>query len=222
MSMSAAKQRRFMPRTATYFCSWSTISTRSRRADLRRIAGSYFRGFYCWNSEVGAKDPRDRLVLSPRRLPEPQSLGRRGFQEITIRHSKFAASRFAQEAAPALTRFANSSPIPSSTASKRRARRSSRAATRTASEFLRKRGFSKGRRRRSSRACSPRKDIRRRACLISCRGLRRWRARSRTRTRGSIWRRGRRSCSTAPRELLSDLLSKALLEFAAFFRGRRP
>ena len=34
------------------------------------------------------------------------------FQEITIRHSKYAASRFAHEAAPALTRFAESSPAP--------------------------------------------------------------------------------------------------------------
>jgi len=34
------------------------------------------------------------------------------FQEITIRHSKYAASRFAHEAAPALSRFAESSPAP--------------------------------------------------------------------------------------------------------------
>ncbi len=42
-----------------------------------------------------------------------QSLGRRGFpEEITIRHSKYAASRFAREAAPALLNSANSSPNP--------------------------------------------------------------------------------------------------------------
>lgn len=34
------------------------------------------------------------------------------FEEITIRHSKYAASRFAHEAAPALQNFANSSPVP--------------------------------------------------------------------------------------------------------------
>jgi hypothetical protein len=34
------------------------------------------------------------------------------FEEITIRHSKYAASRFADEAAPALLNFANSSPMP--------------------------------------------------------------------------------------------------------------
>src|SRR3546814_15702919 len=35
--------------------------------------------------------------------------GAEGFEEISIRHSKFAAGRFAQEAAPALERFAPSS-----------------------------------------------------------------------------------------------------------------
>lgn len=38
--------------------------------------------------------------------------GVEGFEEITIRHSKYAASRFAHEAAPALERFATSSPAP--------------------------------------------------------------------------------------------------------------
>jgi hypothetical protein len=33
-------------------------------------------------------------------------------EEITIRHSKYAAARFAHEAAPALESFANSSPAP--------------------------------------------------------------------------------------------------------------
>jgi hypothetical protein len=36
--------------------------------------------------------------------------GAENFQEIRIRHSKFAANRFAGEAAPALTHFADSSP----------------------------------------------------------------------------------------------------------------
>ena len=38
--------------------------------------------------------------------------GVENFEEINIRHSKFAASRFAHEAAPALTRFADCSPRP--------------------------------------------------------------------------------------------------------------
>src|SRR5258706_2715686 len=70
----------------------------------------YFRGFYCWNSEVGAKTLGIasfylRAVCQNRNL-----WGVEGFEEITIRHSKYAASRFAHEAAPALERFATSSP----------------------------------------------------------------------------------------------------------------
>jgi hypothetical protein len=70
----------------------------------------YFRGFYCWNSEVGSKTLGIasfylRAVCQNRNL-----WGVEGFEEITIRHSKYAASRFALEAAPALDRFARSSP----------------------------------------------------------------------------------------------------------------
>jgi hypothetical protein len=72
----------------------------------------YFRGFYCWNSEVGSKTLGIasfylRAVCMNRNL-----WGVENFEEITIRHSKFAAQRFAHEAAPALTNFANSSPAP--------------------------------------------------------------------------------------------------------------
>lgn len=72
----------------------------------------YFRGFYCWNSEVGSKSLGIasfylRAVCMNRNL-----WGVENFEEITIRHSKFAAQRFAYEAAPALTSFANSSPAP--------------------------------------------------------------------------------------------------------------
>lgn len=43
---------------------------------------------------------------------EPSSLpdGVEGFEEITIRHSKYAGNRFVHEVAPALDSFANSSP----------------------------------------------------------------------------------------------------------------
>jgi hypothetical protein len=72
----------------------------------------FFRGFYCWNSEVGAKTLGIasfylRAVCQNRNL-----WGVEDFEEITIRHSKYASSRFAHEAAPALTRFVNSSPLP--------------------------------------------------------------------------------------------------------------
>lgn len=72
----------------------------------------YFRGFYAWNSEVGSK----ALGIASfylRGVCQNRNLwGVESFEEITIRHSKFAAQRFAYEATPALTSFANSSPAP--------------------------------------------------------------------------------------------------------------
>ncbi|HVH76564.1 MAG TPA: DUF932 domain-containing protein [Stellaceae bacterium] len=72
----------------------------------------YFRGFYSWNSEVGSKTLGIasfylRAVCQNRNL-----WGVEGFEEITIRHSKYAPDRFAYEAAPALEKFAESSPQP--------------------------------------------------------------------------------------------------------------
>ena len=72
----------------------------------------FFRGFYCWNSEVGAKTLGIasfylRAVCQNRNL-----WGVEDFQEISIRHSKYAANRFAHEAAPALANIADSSPRP--------------------------------------------------------------------------------------------------------------
>ncbi len=72
----------------------------------------YFRGFYCWNSEVGSKT-LGIASFSLRAVCMNRNLwGVENFEQITIRHSKFAAQRFAHEAAPALTSFANSSPAP--------------------------------------------------------------------------------------------------------------
>ncbi|MGA0599213.1 DUF932 domain-containing protein [Caulobacter sp. KR2-114] len=72
----------------------------------------YFRGFYCWNSEVGSKT----LGLASfylRAVCQNRNLwGVEDFQELTLRHSKYVASRFAHEAAPALDAFANASPAP--------------------------------------------------------------------------------------------------------------
>jgi len=103
----------------------------------------YFRGFYCWNSEVGSKTLGIasfylRAVCMNRNL-----WGVENFEEITIRHSKFAAQRFAHEATPALTSFANSSPAPF-IAGIRSAREQIVARTEEDRDgFLRKRGFSK-------------------------------------------------------------------------------
>ena len=103
----------------------------------------YFRGFYCWNSEVGAKTLGIasfylRAVCQNRNL-----WGVEDFEEITIRHSKYAASRFAHEAAPALTRFANSSPMPFVNSIKAARERIVARTDDERTEFLRKRGFGK-------------------------------------------------------------------------------
>ncbi len=103
----------------------------------------FFRGFYCWNSEVGAKTLGIasfylRAVCQNRNL-----WGVEDFEEITIRHSKYAASRFAHEAAPALTRFANSSPLPFINGVKAARERIVARNDDNRTDFLRKRGFSK-------------------------------------------------------------------------------
>ncbi|MEM6898794.1 MAG: DUF932 domain-containing protein [Pseudomonadota bacterium] len=103
----------------------------------------FFRGFYCWNSEVGAKTLGIasfylRAVCQNRNL-----WGVEDFQEITIRHSKYAANRFAHEAAPALTTFADSSPRPFIEGIRSARERIVARSDEDRTDFLRKRGFSK-------------------------------------------------------------------------------
>jgi hypothetical protein len=103
----------------------------------------YFRGFYAWNSEVGAKTLGIasfylRAVCQNRNL-----WGVEDFQEITIRHSKHAASRFAHEAAPALTRFAESSPAPFLNGIRAAREKIVARSDDDRQDFLRKRGFSR-------------------------------------------------------------------------------
>jgi hypothetical protein len=69
--------------------------------------------------------------------------GVENFEEITIRHSKFAAQRFAYEATPALTSFANSSPAPFIAGIKSARERIVARTEEDRDGFLRKRGFSK-------------------------------------------------------------------------------
>ncbi|NEI38846.1 DUF932 domain-containing protein [Rhizobium leguminosarum] len=104
----------------------------------------YFRGFYAWNSEVGSKTLGIasfylRAVCANRNL-----WGTENFEEITIRHSKFAAQRFAHEAAPALTSFANSSPAPFIAGIRAARERIVARKDDDRETFLRRRGFSKG------------------------------------------------------------------------------
>ncbi|RUW65378.1 DUF932 domain-containing protein [Mesorhizobium sp. M4B.F.Ca.ET.049.02.1.2] len=103
----------------------------------------FFRGFYCWNSEVGARSLGIasfylRAVCQNRNL-----WGVEDFEEITIRHSKFAPQRFAREAEPALIQFAESSPMPFVNGIKAARERIVARDDEGRAEFLRKRGFSR-------------------------------------------------------------------------------
>ncbi len=99
---------------------------------------------HCWNSEVGSRTLGIasfylRAVCANRNL-----WGVEQFEEVTIRHSKYAAGRFAAEAAPALQSFADSSAA-GFISGIRAAREQIVARTDEARvEFLRGRGFSKG------------------------------------------------------------------------------
>lgn len=104
----------------------------------------YFRGFYCWNSEVGARTLGIasfylRAVCANRNL-----WGVEQFEEVTIRHSKRAAHRFAAEAAPALRSFADSSAAGFVSGIRAARERIVAQTDDERTEFLRRRGFSKG------------------------------------------------------------------------------
>lgn len=103
----------------------------------------FFRGFYCWNSEVGSKALGIatfylRAVCMNRNL-----WGVENFQEISIRHSKFAANRFAHQAEPALAHFADSSPARFIDGIKSARERIVARTDEDRASFLRGRGFSK-------------------------------------------------------------------------------
>ncbi len=103
----------------------------------------YFRGFYCWNSEVGAKT-LGMASFYLRAVCQNRNLwGVEDFEEITIRHSKYAANRFAHEAAPALANFANSSPLPFVNGIRAARERIVARSDEDRTDFLRRRGFSK-------------------------------------------------------------------------------
>ena len=103
----------------------------------------FFRGFYAWNSEVGAKTLGIASFYLRAVCQNRNIWGQEDFQEITIRHSKYAANRFAHEAAPALSRFANSSPQPFINGIKAARQQIVARTDEDRQEFLRKRGFSK-------------------------------------------------------------------------------
>jgi hypothetical protein len=100
-----------------------------------------------WRLQGGCESGRADRARSSEWFSRPADArypgGVEDFEEITIRHSKYAASRFAHEAAPALTRFANSSPMPFVKGIKTARERIVARTDDERSEFLRKRGFGK-------------------------------------------------------------------------------
>ena len=103
----------------------------------------YFRGFYCWNSEVGSRTLGMASFFLRAVCMNRNIWGAEGFEEISIRHSKFAASRFAHEAAPALEAFARSSPAPFMAGIKAARERIVARQDDDRQSFLRKHGFSR-------------------------------------------------------------------------------
>jgi hypothetical protein len=103
----------------------------------------YFRGFYCWNSEVGSKTLGIATFYLRGVCANRCLWGVENFEEVNIRHSKFAAARFAHQAAPALEHFAESSPQHFITGIKTARERIVARKDEDREDFLRKRGFSK-------------------------------------------------------------------------------
>jgi hypothetical protein len=70
-----------------------------------------FRGFYAWNSETGSKTA-GLAAMYLRGVCQNRNLwGVENFQEVKIRHTKFAPDRFAQEIRPALSSFAEGATV---------------------------------------------------------------------------------------------------------------
>jgi hypothetical protein len=65
-----------------------------------------FRGLYAWNSEVGDKSFGVASLLMRGVCANRILWGTQDFEQITIRHSKFAPSRFAEEIAPSIKEYA--------------------------------------------------------------------------------------------------------------------
>ena len=68
-----------------------------------------FRGFYAWNSETGSKTAGIAAMYLRGVCMNRNLWGVENFQEIKIRHTKFAPDRFAMEARPALESLAHGS-----------------------------------------------------------------------------------------------------------------
>ncbi len=104
----------------------------------------YFRGFLLLELAKSGPDTLGIASFYLRAVCQNRNLwGVEDFEEITIRHSKYAASRFALEAEPALIQFAESSPMPFINGIKAARERIVARDDDDQTTFLRKRGFSK-------------------------------------------------------------------------------
>ena len=145
----------------------------------------HFKGFFCRNSEIGANTLGIssfylRTVCQNHNLWDFEE-----FQEIRIRHSKYAANRFAYEAAPALTRFAGPSPRPSVGGIRAARERIVARNDDDRTDFLRKHGFSRVETVRIVETALARKVGRPKACSTSYRASPRSPDQRRCRTPGS-------------------------------------
>jgi hypothetical protein len=70
-----------------------------------------FRGFYAWNSETGSKTAGLAAMYLRGVCMNRNLWGVENFQEVKIRHTKFAPDRFAQEIRPALSSFAEGATV---------------------------------------------------------------------------------------------------------------
>ena len=68
-----------------------------------------FRGFFCWNSEMGSKTLGISTFLFRAVCQNRCIWGAQDVQQVTIRHSKSAPDRFIQEVGPALVTYADAS-----------------------------------------------------------------------------------------------------------------
>lgn len=69
-----------------------------------------FRGFYCWNSEVGSRSLGISTFLLRGACENRCLWGVENYETIKINHTRFAPDRFARQAEPVLRRYANSEP----------------------------------------------------------------------------------------------------------------
>lgn len=67
-----------------------------------------FRGFFCWNSEVGSKKCGVKCFYLRAVCQNRNLWGIEGMREMSLRHSKHAPARFFREIMPTLNQFGNS------------------------------------------------------------------------------------------------------------------